>query len=78
MASERQLVDDRLVYCADKRTKGRWAFDGQDRQGWTVWQPFPDDGDEQRGHHHSAAAACADYILAELDYWVAVDDGRSR
>jgi hypothetical protein len=41
VAFEPQLIDDWLGYCADKRTKGGWAIDGQDRHGWTVWQPFP-------------------------------------
>ena len=76
VSSEPRLVDDWLGYCADKRTKGGWALDGDERHGWVVWQPFPDDGDERRRHHDRAATACAHYILAELDYWVDVEERR--
>ena len=34
---------------------GGWAFDGNEQQGWSVWLPFPDDGDHRRRHHDNAA-----------------------
>lgn len=70
------MIEGWKLYCADKRTDGGWAFFGPDSTGsWHVWQPFPEDGDQKDRRHDSAAAACADYILAELDYWSAVGSG---
>ncbi len=74
ICTEPRLIEDWLGYCGDKRTSGGWAFGRDDDGEWTVWQPFPKDGAPKERRHSRAETACADYVLAELDYWVGVGD----
>lgn len=80
------LVGDWLRWSEDKRTSGGWAFDGDEEHGWHVWQPFPEPlpdgrpGTKVRGERRTydrAATACADYILSEIDFWVAIREERA-
>jgi hypothetical protein len=66
--SEPQLVEDWLRYSEDKRTSGGWAF-YPEGEAWVVSQPFPNQGAPVERRHSRVSAACADYILVELDYW---------
>jgi hypothetical protein len=74
--SDPELVEDWLRFSADKRTKGGWAFyPGGD--GWIVSEPFPEAGPIVTRRHSDEAAACADYILTELDFWTEVGNRRT-
>ena len=80
------LVEDWLRYSEDKRTSGGWALDGDKEHGWHVEQPFPEHLPQGRANigvrgprrtYDRATTACADYILSEIDFWVAVEDERT-
>lgn len=77
------LVEDWLRYSEDKRTSGGWALAGDPEHGWHVEQPFPEHLPQGRANsrprrtYDRAPTACADYILSEIDFWVAVDDDRT-
>jgi hypothetical protein len=66
LQTEPAIVDDWLAYSEDKRTSFSWGF-GPSREGdWSV------DGPE--GVHErfaSRVAACATYVLRELEFWAA-------
>jgi hypothetical protein len=66
-----RLIDDWLGFSEDKRTAGGWAFQRQTPFGWKVWQPFPEGAGPAPRRFARAGTACAEYILAELDYWAA-------
>lgn len=67
LRTEPQLVEDWLAYSEDKRTSGGWAFGPSHNEGWTVYVP----GGEPKSFAASAAA-CAEYVLRELDFWAAI------
>jgi len=73
--SEPQLVDDWLRYSEDKRTSAGWAF-FREGETWVVSQPFPNHGTPVSRRYIAAFAACADYVLSELDFWADADDPR--
>lgn len=75
LRSDPELIDDWLRFSADKRTKGGWAF-SREGDGWTVSQPFPETGPVVTRRHGDATAACADYIITELDFWTEVGQRR--
>jgi hypothetical protein len=75
--SQPQLVEDWLRYSEDKRTSGGWAF-YPEGEAWVVSQPFPNQGASVERRYSRASAACAEYILAELDYWADVSDRRQH
>ena len=63
----RAWLDDWRHLCEDKRTSGGWAL-VHDAE-WRVYQPYPEDGDARdRRFGDDEAAACAAFILAELDH----------
>jgi len=70
VASEPDLIDDWLRFSEDKRTTCGWAF-YPEGDAWVVLHPFPKQGAPVERRHSSASAACADYILTELDFWAA-------
>ena len=76
VAPELGLVGDWGRYSEDKRTSGGWALLADGANGWVVTQPFPEGGDPVVRRHGDATAACADYVLRELDFWIAVADRR--
>jgi hypothetical protein len=61
------LVDEWLAYSEDKRTSYGWGFGLSREGGWLV------DGPEGVGEEFASRfAACADYLLHELDFWAAI------
>ncbi len=69
LQSEPEMVDDWLAYSEDKRTSSGWGF-GPSRAGdWTVDGP-----DGVRERFDSRYEGCADFVLRELDFWVAIED----
>jgi hypothetical protein len=65
--SEPALVDDWLAYSEDKRTSHGWGFGTAPAGGWLV------DGPEgAREVFASRVAACAEFVLRELDFWAAI------
>jgi hypothetical protein len=63
------IVDDWRAYCEDKRTNSGWAFAPSREGKWIIYGPG--------GIRHSFAcrfAACADYVIRELDFWTALSD----
>ena len=67
LRAEPDLVDDWLAYSEDKRTSLGWGFGPSRGGGWLV------DGPEGvREEFGSRSAACADYVLRELDFWAAI------
>jgi hypothetical protein len=68
LQAEPKLVDDWIAYSEDKRTSFGWGFGPSREGGWSVDGP-----DGAREEFNSRFAACADYVLHELDYWLAID-----
>jgi len=80
-----ELVEPWQLWSMNKRTSGGWALGGDTERGWYVEQPFPErlpDGRPNtavRGERRTYArlsAACADYVLSEIDSALAARDGR--
>ncbi len=68
LQAEPNLVDDWIAYSEDKRTSLGWGFGPSREGGWLV------DGPEgAREKFASQFAACAAYVLHELDFWAAID-----
>ncbi|HEV3192163.1 MAG TPA: hypothetical protein VGY54_16740 [Polyangiaceae bacterium] len=62
-------------YCEDKRTSEGWGF-SKGGDSWTVWRLSPPHF--QRSDQQifpSEIAACARYILLELDFWANLPSG---
>jgi hypothetical protein len=81
ISADPDLVADWLAFSEDKRTTGGWAFEAQrrgplGRRQWKVWQPFPEGETRPLRRYDRAETACAEYVLAELDYWAAIGDQR--
>jgi hypothetical protein len=70
LKSKPDLIEDWLHFSEDKRTTYGWSFYPVS-DAWVVSQPFPKQGAPVERRHGSASAACADYILTELDFWAA-------
>ena len=69
LRSTSEMVDEWLAYSEDKRTSFGWGF-GPTRDGdWMVDGP---DGVHER--FESRYSGCADFVLRELDFWVAIED----
>jgi hypothetical protein len=63
------IADDWQAFCEDKRTNGGWSFAPSREGSWVVSGPG--------GIRQSFAcrfAACADYVIRELDFWAALSD----
>ena len=67
LEAEPNLVDDWIAYSEDKRTSFGWGFGPSRDGGWLV------DGPEgAREQFASRFAACAEYVLHELNFWAAI------
>ncbi len=67
LESEPGLVDDWLGYSEDKRTSSGWGFGTAREGGWLVDGPGG-----AREVFASRVDACAEFVLRELDFWVAI------
>lgn len=66
------------AFSEDKRTNGGWALIERASR-WVLCEPFPSSGSAGTSREFDdLAEACAAYILAELDFWVAVEERRTE
>ena len=68
-----EIVDDWLAYSGDKRTSYGYGFGSSSAGAWTV--------DGPNGYCEQFATpcdGCAEFVLRELDFWVAIEDSRTR
>jgi hypothetical protein len=78
LAEQPEVAKAWWAFSEDKRTKGGWALVEQGSR-WALSEPFP--SPESPGtsrEFDDLAEACAAYILAELDFWVALEDRRTE
>ncbi len=70
--AQRQFIDQWLMYSADKRTTGGWYVTEVGEVGQV-------DNPKTRIYFASIEEAVAEYVVRELDYWVAIilKSGRS-
>jgi hypothetical protein len=61
-----EVVTQWSMYSDDKRTSGGWYF-LERGQGWTIGRLGPNAVPTDERHYDSAAEACAEFILLELD-----------
>ena len=64
-----EVVDDWLSYSEDKRTSSGYGFGPSSAGDWLVDGP-----DGYRKRFGSRYDGCADFVLHELDFWVAIED----
>jgi hypothetical protein len=78
LAEQPEVARAWWAFSEDKRTKGGWALVERGSR-WALSEPFPSSGSPGTSREFDdLAEACAAYILAELDFWVAVEDRRTE
>jgi hypothetical protein len=78
LSAHPDVIEEWLGYASDKRTSWGWGIiEGDDDEGgWKVSERWPREGAPKERWHARVETACADYVLSEIDFWVAVEDAR--